>query len=222
MPPAYMHNSSQSKFLHEGNCRGRSSWEKLATVASCMETLYGLNSDSDKTVGKHHKYCLPLGPSQLTDYAYFHNKAKSWQDENHQDEPWTWVSQWEMHYIISWQEDWTIFLWLMSDKWLRHTRALLLPPCTGGAVSRWLRKQWASGKRNPSSRAQAIWGETSEVSSHCEEKDRVHSGRDDSDRNKQAMLLDVTAYYMQNATFLEFGFGVTNKFTNRKMQWFES
>lgn len=58
-----------------------------------METLYGLNSDSDKTVGKRHKYCLPLGPSQLTDYVYFHNKAKSWQDENHQDEPWTWVSQ---------------------------------------------------------------------------------------------------------------------------------
>lgn len=104
----------------------------------------------------------------------------------------------------------------MSDKWPSHIRALLLPPCTGGAVSGRPRKQWASGNSNPSSRAQAIRGETSEVSSHCEEKEQVCSGRDESERNKRAVLLDVTVYYMQNAMFLESGFGVTDKFTNRK------
>lgn len=91
----------------------------------------------------------------------------------------------------------------------------MLPPCTRGAVSK-LWKQWVSGNSNPSSRARAIWGETSKVSSRCEEKERVYSERDDSERNKPAVLLDVTVYCTQNAAFLEFGFGVTAKFTDRK------
>lgn len=104
----------------------------------------------------------------------------------------------------------------MSDKWLSRIRALLLLRCTGGAVSRRLWKQWVSGNGNRSSRAQVIQGETSRVSRHCEEKERVSSVRDDHERNKQAVLLDVTGYYTQNVAFLEFGFGVTGKFTKRK------
>jgi len=72
------------------------------------------------------------------------------------------------------------------------------------------------GDRNPNSRVQAIQGETSEASGRREEKERACSGRAGSEGNKQAVLLGVAAHCTQNATFPEFGVGVTDKLTGTK------